>query len=47
MGDKSPKSKSKQLKQDTAQKNQKSKQKADAFAKAHPAKADPPGKKKK
>ena len=38
MGDKSPKSKERQKKQDTTQKNQK---KADAFAKAHPTPANP------
>jgi len=43
MGDKSPKSKERQKKQDTAQKNKK---KADAIAKAHPAPAVP-GKKGK
>jgi hypothetical protein len=43
MGDKSPKSKERQKKQDTAQKDQK---KANAFAKAHPAPAVP-GKKGK
>ena len=37
MGDKSPKSRERQLKQDAAGKNQK---KADAFAKAHPAPAE-------
>lgn len=38
MGDKSPKSKNRQKKQDTAHKTQK---KADAFAKANPAPANP------
>lgn len=38
MGDKSPKSKDKKKKQDTADKNQK---KADAFAKANPAPGAP------
>jgi hypothetical protein len=38
VGDKSPKSKDRQKKQDTANKDQK---KADAFAKAHPAPATP------
>lgn len=38
MGDKSPKSKDKQKKQDTKQKDQK---KAAAFAKAHPVTANP------
>lgn len=41
MGDKSPKSKERQKKQDTAQKNQK---KADAKAKATPASSLPPAK---
>ena len=43
MGDKSPKSKQRQQKQDTAQKSQK---KTDAYAKAHPA-PSVPGKKGK
>ena len=43
MGDKSPKSKERQKKQDTVAKSQK---KADAFAKAHPTPAVP-GKKGK
>jgi hypothetical protein len=38
MGDKSPKSKERQKKQDAAEKSQK---KADAFTKAHPAPAVP------
>jgi hypothetical protein len=38
MGDKSPKSKQRQQKQDTAQKSQK---KTDAYAKAHPTTATP------
>jgi hypothetical protein len=41
MGDKSPKSKERQKKQDTADKNQK---KAAAFAKANPAPQTPPKK---
>ena len=43
MGDKSPKSKERQKKQDAAEKNQK---KVDSFTKAHPAPAVP-GKKGK
>ena len=38
MGDKSPKSKERQKKQDAAEKNKK---KSDAFSKAHPAPAVP------
>ena len=45
MGDKSPKSKEKQKKQDTVQKTHQDRKKADDFAKAHPAPATP-GKKK-
>lgn len=43
MGDKNPKNKERQKKQDSAQKNQK---KSDAYAKSHPATAVP-GKKGK
>jgi len=45
MGDKSPKSKERNKKQDTVQKKQKSEKKVADFAKAHPAQASP-GKKK-
>ena len=45
MGDKSPKSKERNKKQDTLQKNQKSAKKADDFARAHPAPAAPSKKK--
>ena len=43
MGDKSPKSKERKRKQDVAEKTKK---KADAFAKAHPQPTEPPKKQK-
>lgn len=45
MGDKSPKSKERNKKQDTLQKKEKAAKKADDFAKAHPAPAAPARKK--